>query len=166
MITVAVDAGRGEEGGKAVQKLQGREPEGGAAGGIGLLQKVEDLVGAAADEVEAVEGEGAPRAVANEAFEAGTVGGLDADAGVEAEPTAVVPGKHVLGLVGFQEDVAGEVAEHPFSDGVLEAFQELGGEGGGFVEAEAGGWVLGSLVRIDAFEDPGYHTKVVVKMRV
>jgi len=39
------------------------------------------------------------------------------------------------------------------ADGVLEAFQELGGEGGGFVEAEAGEWVLGSLVRIDAFGD-------------
>ena len=91
VVAVAVNAGRRKDGGEAIQELQGREPEGGAAGGIGLLQKVEDLVGAAADEVEAVEGEGAPRAVANEAFEAGTVGGLDADAGVEAEPTAVVP---------------------------------------------------------------------------
>lgn len=98
--------------------------------------------------MKAGEGERRPGTVANEALEAGSVGGLDADAGVEAEPTNVIPGEHILGFVGFQEGVAGEVAEHPFSDGVLEAFQELGGEGGGFVEAEAGGWVLGPLVRV------------------
>jgi hypothetical protein len=102
VITVAVDVGWGEDGGRAVQKLQGREPEGGADGGIGLLQKVEDLVGAAADEVEAVEGKGAPRAVA---IEAGTVGGLDADAGVEGKPAACVDPLKELGdaaAVGFE----------------------------------------------------------------
>jgi len=36
-----------------------------------------------------------------------------------------------------------ELAEDPFSDGVLEALQELGSETGGFVETEAVGGVGG-----------------------
>ncbi|MFH1762840.1 MAG: hypothetical protein ABIF09_01490, partial [Gemmatimonadota bacterium] len=68
-------------------------------------------------------------------------GGLDADAGVEAKPTTVIPGQHVLGFVGLQEAVACKMAEPSPSDGVLEALQELGCEGCGFVEAEAGFWI-------------------------
>ena len=58
MAAVAVGAGWGEGGGKSVQELESREPEGGVAGRIGLREEVEDLVGAAAEEVEAIEGEG------------------------------------------------------------------------------------------------------------
>jgi hypothetical protein len=43
---------------EAVKELQGGETHGGPAGGIGLRQEVEDLVGPVADQVEAVEGEG------------------------------------------------------------------------------------------------------------
>jgi hypothetical protein len=53
----------------------------------------------------------------------------------------VIPAEHILGLVGFQEAVAGHVPEDPFSHEVLEALQEFVGEGGGFVEAEAGFWI-------------------------
>ena len=88
--------------------------------------------------VESVEGEGGPGAVADEPLQSIPVGGLDADAGVEAESTTVIPAEHVLGLVGLQEAEAAEVAEDPTSHGVLKALQELVGEGGGFVEAEAG----------------------------
>ncbi len=37
MVTVTVDAGRREDLGEAIQELQGRETEGGAAGGIGRV---------------------------------------------------------------------------------------------------------------------------------
>ncbi|MFC1660981.1 hypothetical protein ACFL3S_05945 [Gemmatimonadota bacterium] len=50
----------------------------------------------------------------------------------------MIPGQQVLGFVGLQEAVAGKVAKHPPPDGVLEAFQEPGGEGCGFVETETG----------------------------
>ena len=60
----------------------------------------------------------------------------------------MIPAEHVLGVVGFQEAVAAKMAEDPLSDRVLEALQELGGEGGGFVEAEAGFWIGGILTRI------------------
>ena len=50
----------------------------------------------------------------------------------------MIPGEHILGLVGFQEAVTCKMAEHSASDGVLQAFQGLVGEAGGFVEAEAG----------------------------
>jgi len=47
------------EGSKGRQ-LEGGEAKCGAAGGVGLRQEVEDLVGAAGDEVEPLEGEGGP----------------------------------------------------------------------------------------------------------
>ena len=52
-------------------------------------EKVEDLVGTVADQVEAVEGEGTPRTIPNQSLQPSTVGGLDADAGVQTEPTAM-----------------------------------------------------------------------------
>lgn len=120
----------------------------------------------AADEVETAQSEGGPSTVANEAFEAGAVVGLDPDRGVEAEPTAVVPGEHVLRVVGFQETLAASraallmvarsaprretarpsneaklssmnVPENPGANRVLEPFEELGCETGGLVEADA-----------------------------
>jgi len=45
---------------EVVQELDSREAERGPAGGIGLGEHVEDLVGTATDEVETVEGEGGP----------------------------------------------------------------------------------------------------------
>ena len=48
---VAVAAWRREDLGEAIQELEGGEAERGAAGGIGPREEVEDLVGAAADEV-------------------------------------------------------------------------------------------------------------------
>jgi hypothetical protein len=60
VVPVAVDAGWREEGGQPIQKLQGREAQRGAAGWVGHGQDVQNLVRPAADEVEAVEGEGSP----------------------------------------------------------------------------------------------------------
>ena len=121
MVAVAVDAGWREDRGQPVEELQGREPEGGTAGGIGPREEVEDLVGAAADEVEAIEGKRWPRTIPDEAFESGPVGGLDADAPIQTEPTAVVPVEHILGFVGFQEAVAARMSQDPGADRVLEA---------------------------------------------
>jgi hypothetical protein len=75
---------------------------------------------------------------ADEALQSLSVGSLDADTGIETEPTTVLPAQHILGVVGFQEAVADHVAEDPFSHRVLEALQELVGESCGFVETEAG----------------------------
>ena len=47
------------------------------------------------------------------------VGGLDPDAPVQTKPSAVLPGKHIDGVVGLQEAVAGKVAEHALANGVL-----------------------------------------------
>ena len=86
MVTVAVDAGWGEDFGQPVQELEGREPNSSAAGGVRPWEEVKDLVGAVADEVESVESKGPSGTIANQPLEAGPVGGLDADAGVQAEP--------------------------------------------------------------------------------
>jgi hypothetical protein len=70
--------------------------------------------------------------------------------------------------VGLQEAVAAEVAEDPVSDRVLEALQELVGEGGGFVEAEAGfrmGRIL-SRVTLNLLEEPVHDAEVVVKVGI
>jgi len=138
MVTVAMDAGWGEDLGQAVQRLQGRETQGGAAGEVGPRQDVEDLVGAVVNEMKAVEGKGRPSTIPDEPLEARPVGGLDADAGVQTEPATVIPGEHVLGLVGFQEPVAAKVSQDPGADRVLEALQELMRMGCGLMEAEEG----------------------------
>jgi hypothetical protein len=91
MVAVAMDPGRRKDRGQAVQKLESGEAQGGAAGGIGFRQEVEDLVGASADEVEPVECKGRPGTIPDQPFQALPVGGLDTDAGVETEPTAVIP---------------------------------------------------------------------------
>ena len=74
MVAVAVDPGWREDLGQAVEELEGREAEGGTAGGVGFGEHVEDLVGVAADEVEPVESEGGPCAVPDQPFEPGAVG--------------------------------------------------------------------------------------------
>jgi hypothetical protein len=168
MVTVAVDAGWGEDVGQPIQKLQSRETQGGAAGEVGPRQDVEDLVGAVVDEVEAVEGKGGPGTVANDALQSGPVGGLDTDAGIETEPTPVIPGEHIFGLVGLQEPVAAKVSQDPGADRVLEVLQQRVGKVGGFVEAEAGFWIGRILVRVilDPLEEPINDAQMEMKVGV
>ena len=168
MVAVARDAGWGEDFGQAVEELEGRETDSSAAGEVGPREDVEDLVGTAIDEMEAFEGEGSPGTIADQALESDPVGGLDPNAGVEAEPTTVIPAEHVLSVVGFQEAVAAKVAEDPASDRVLETLQELMGEGGGFVEAKACLWMRRILSRVplNLLEESVHDAKVEVEVRV
>jgi hypothetical protein len=53
---------------------------------------------------------------------AGAVGGLDTHTPIQTEPAPVLPAEHILGLVGFQEAVAGKAAKDSLLDGVPEAF--------------------------------------------
>jgi hypothetical protein len=75
---------------------------------------------------------------------------------IGGEDAAVLPGQHILGLVGFQKAVAGKVAKRPPPDPVLEALKEFVGEGCGFVETEAGFWIGRILIRVirDPLEKP------------
>jgi hypothetical protein len=68
----------------------------------------------------------------------------------------VIPGEHILGLVGFQAAVALKMPQDPGADQLLEAFQKLVGEAGGFVEAEAGSGIGGFRIRVtlNPLEDP------------
>ena len=117
VVTVPVDAGRGEDRGQAVQELESGETEGGAARRIGPRQEIAE---------------------------------------------------HVLGFVGLQEVAADHVAEDPFSHRVLQALEELMGEGGGFVEARAGFWIGRILIRVilDPMEEPIHDAQVVVVVRL
>jgi hypothetical protein len=168
VVAVPVDTGRREDLGQPVQELQGRETQGGAARGVGPREEVEDLVGTVADQVESVEGKRGPGTIADQSLEAGPVGGLDADAGVETEPAAMLPAQHILGVVGLQEAVAYHVAENPLSHRVLEALQELVGESGGFVEKDAGFRMrrILSRVTLNPLEEPVHDAQVVVVVRI
>jgi hypothetical protein len=168
VVPVAMESGRREDLGQPIEELEGRETEGGPTGRVGLREEIEDLVGAAADQVESAECEEGPGTIPNEPLEAFAVGGLDPDAGVQTEPSAVIPSAHVFGFVGFQEAVAGKVAEDSLSDGVLEALQEFVGEGGGLVEAEAGFWVGRILIGVilDSLEQPVHDAQVEMVVRV
>jgi hypothetical protein len=112
VVPVAVDAGRGEDRGQPVEKFESGETERRTAGRVGLGEDVENLVRAAADEMEPFECEGRSGAIAKEALQSVAVCGLDADAGVEAKAATVLPGEHVLSLVGLQEAVAASRVAH------------------------------------------------------
>jgi hypothetical protein len=109
VVSVAVDAGWGEDRGQAIQELQGGETESGAAGRVWLRQDIEDLVGTAADEMETVESEGRSGTIPKQPFQSLPVASLDTHAGVQAEPTTVIPCEHTLSVVGFQEAVTTKV---------------------------------------------------------
>jgi hypothetical protein len=64
------------------------------------------------------------------------------------------------------------VTKDPHTDGVLEPFEELGVETGGFVEVEATGWCivlvsgLGIRIGVDSLEQTVHHAKVEVEMGI
>jgi len=159
---------RGEDLGQAVEELESGEAQGGAACQVGLGQEIENLVGTTADQVKTVESERGPGTVADQPFEAFAVGGLDPDAGVEAEAAPVLPVEHIPGLVGFQEAVAPKMPQDPGANRVLEALQELAGEAGGLVEVETGLGVGGTGVRVlvQPLEEPIDHAHMKVEMGV
>jgi hypothetical protein len=168
VVTVTVDTGWREEVGEAVKELESGETEGGTAGQVGPREQVENLVGTAVDEMKAVESEGGPGTIPDQPFEAGAVGGLDADTPIQTESTPVIPGQHVLGLVGLQEAVATEVAQHPFSDSMLEALEEFGCESRGFVEAEAGVRVGRARIRVilDPLKEPVHDAQMEMEVGI
>ena len=53
-----------------------------------------------------------------------------------------------LGSLPLDPALADHVAEDPFSHRVLKILQKRGGEGGGFVETEAGSWIGCVLIRV------------------
>ena len=80
----------------------------------------------------------------------------------------MIPGDHVVCVVGFQEVVAAEMSQDPGADRVLAALQEERGEGGGFVEAEAGVRVagIGARITLDLFEEAVHDAEVIVEVRI
>jgi len=114
VIAVAVHAGWGHEGDEALKQLQRREddlgaPVGPTFGGCpGFGEAVEEArVGGgqgsdAGEGMKALEGEGRPGTVAQEALDAGTVVALDADGSVDAEPTGSLPREHAAGVEVIQ----------------------------------------------------------------
>ena len=90
------------------------------------------------------------------------------DAPIQNEPATVIPGQHVLGLVGLQEAVAAKMPQEPGTDRVLEALEESGGESGGLVKVETSVWIGRVLILIilDPLEEPVDHAQVVVEMRI
>ena len=79
MVAVPMDAGWREDRGEAIQKLEGRETQGGTTSGIGLGQDVENLVRAVADQVEPFESKRWSGTIPNQPFQPLPVSGLDAD---------------------------------------------------------------------------------------
>lgn len=69
--------------------------------------------------METVESKRRPGTIPDEPVKAGPVGGLYADAGIQAETTGEIPGEPVLGVEGLQEAVAAEMSQDPGTDRVL-----------------------------------------------
>jgi hypothetical protein len=163
-----MDAGWREDRGEAIQELESREAQRGPTGGIGFRQEVENLVRTVADQVEPFESKRWSGTIPNQPFQPLPVGGLDTDAGVQAEAATVIPREHILCLMGLQEAVATEMPQDPGADRVLETLQEFGGEGGGFVEAEAGCRAGRDLIRLllDLLEEPIHDADVVMEVGI
>lgn len=87
---------------------------------------------------------------------------------LSGEGLFLIPGQHVLGVVGLQEALALNVPQHPFSHGVLQALQAFVGESGGLVEAEAGFWIGRILIRVilDLLEKAIDHAQGILEMGV
>jgi hypothetical protein len=62
-----------------------------------VAQRSGDAARAAGEGMEALEGEGRPGTIAQEALEAGTILTFDAHGSVDAEPAGSLPGEHVAG---------------------------------------------------------------------
>ena len=96
-----------------VDELQRGEGQRGAPVALGLGQAIEDPL--IVDLFDALKGEGRAGAIAQQPFQSGPVVAGDAHASVERE-AAVVPHKHVAGVIGIEQAVAGEPVEHAAAD--------------------------------------------------
>ena len=81
--------------------------------------------------MEALEGEGRPGAVTEEALDARTVVALDADGGVYTEASGSLPGEHARGIGLVEEAASTDVTQDTALDDALEFepvdLLELGG---------------------------------------
>ena len=87
-------ARRRDQGGQSVDQFQWRHEQADTAAGAGLVALVDQMV--RVDLAQSFEREDRTGAVAEQALKAGSVGGLDTHAGIEAETAAVIPGIHFL----------------------------------------------------------------------
>jgi hypothetical protein len=109
--------------------------------------------------VEALEGEGWPGAVTDQALDACTVVALDANGGVDAEAAGALPGEHALGIGLIEKAAHTEVPEHTALNDTLEAEPVMFVEQAGLVEAHSS---VGDL-REDAVEDDEVEVEVRVE---
>jgi hypothetical protein len=104
VIAVAVHARRWHEGDEALEELQRREDNLGAPVRSRFGEPIEEprvrrSEGCDAGEgMKALEGEGWPGTIAQEALEAGTILTFAAHGSVDAEPAGSLPGEHVAGV--------------------------------------------------------------------
>ena len=102
-----------DQGREVVDELQRGEGQRGGPVALGLGQAIEDPL--IVDLFDALKGEGRAGAIAQQPFQSGPVVAGDAHASVERE-AAVVPHKHVAGVIGIEQAVAGEPVEHAAAD--------------------------------------------------
>ena len=165
MVTVAVHPGRGNEPGEALQELERGEEDFGAPVGRGPGEAIEQPGlgrgegGRAAQGVEALEGEGWPGTVTDQALDARPVVALDADGGVDAEAAGALPGEHALSIGLVEKAARAEVPEHTALNDTLEVEPVVFVEQGGLVEADS---LVGDL-REDAVEDDEVEVEVGVE---
>jgi hypothetical protein len=152
VVTMAVHPGRGYEPGEALQELERGEEDFRSPVGPGLGEAIEQPGlgrgegGRAARGVKALEGEGWPGTVADQALDARTVVALDADGGGDAEPAGPLPGEHALSIGLVEQAACTEVPEHTAPNDRLEVEPVALLEMGRLVEPD--GSVQGPAARI------------------
>jgi hypothetical protein len=167
VVPMAVHAGRWDEPGEALQELEGGEHDLGAPIGRGFGEPIEEPCvgrgegGRSAQGVKALEGEGWPGAVTDQAFDARTVLTLDANGSVDAEAAGALPGEHALGIGLVEKAARVEVPEHAALDDTREVEPVVFVEDGGLIEADSS---VGGL-REEAVKDHEMEVEVGIEGR-
>jgi len=109
VVAVAVQARRRDQGGEMVDELQRGGGQRSASVALWLRQTIDEPV--FVDLFDALKGERWACTVAKQPLQSGPVVAGDAHRGVERE-AAVVPSEHVANVIGIEQPVAGEPAQH------------------------------------------------------
>jgi len=131
---MAVTARRQDQGGEAVEQLEGVELDQGVAVHIGLGQLVDD--GLLADAQQPPLGKGMPGSVSGQPLQTLSVVVGNVDRGIEGKAAMVVPAEHVVSIVGIEAVVAHQMGQHAFAQRLGQLGDGLCIEVGAVVDAQ------------------------------
>ena len=164
VVAMAMDPRGRDELGEGLEELERGEQQLGAAVDVRLGEAVDQAAlgrgkgGAGIECVQTFEREGRAGTVADESLDPGTVLGLDAHGGVDAEAARALPCEHAGGVELVEESLATEVAEDALLDDRLHVGDAVGRHVMGLVKLD--------LAVVGLAEDAVEDDEVVMRVDV